>query len=623
MTTDVRVHDHLTDDHQMSEGVFEHPPWSRRDFLAVVGTVGVAGLLLPGSVWLPAPDVGAVPSSLTGANPVRLAMHVHGSWSEGLASWEAQYTQAVENGIDVLYLTDHDFRATADSFLTSLTGVTWVRSTTGALAQQASTATGGAIRVLAESSAAATPASVSMALQPKPLAFNRLRTSVAGQTLEHSVTSARLTGGATYEVVVELSYHPAGSGRPAGAYKIVYRFGSTATARFTENGGLTGVVPVPTPAAGTIQRLTPETDIALFWPSMLAIDNVMYGVTFVARSPRKGAVADVRVAGVRFLRTQNAPASVTTNQLRLISAYQARFPGLDAHPTTEVSRTLPDMNPFGLPQYFPDYAHLSTDHDTRYRQIVTDVHAKGGLISWNHPFGYNTGPLLSAADRITKRRQVFASMRAVQQFGVDIVEVGYMLRGQVDAATHIALWDTFSRNGTFLTGNGTTDDHSGQGWKTMNNGYATGVWAASRTEADIQAALAGGRTYATHMGRWPLGATDLLVDGSVPMGSVSVSSKTSRSMAVWATNLPTSSTVQVLAGPVDYAGAQDPGTFVARTLAPSAFVGGVATISVDTSTSRFYRVQVVASDGSVIGTGNPVWLLREQPPAGIPAARRA
>jgi hypothetical protein len=41
-------------------------------------------------------------------------------------------------------------------------------------------------------------------------------------------------------------------------------------------------------------------------------------------------------------------------------------------------------------------------------------------------------------------------MNAVHAFGADILEVGYAIRGQVDAAAHIAMWDTFSRNGTFL-----------------------------------------------------------------------------------------------------------------------------------------------------------------------------
>jgi hypothetical protein len=265
---------------------------------------------------------------------------------------------------------------------------------------------------------------------------------------------------------------------------------------------------------------------------------------------------------------------------------------------------------------------LPTEHDAMYAAIVSQVHGMGGLISWNHPFGYNTGPLLSAAEATAKRRQLFQDMLAVGAFGVDILEVGYTLRGNVSCSTHIALWDTFSRNGIFLTGNGTTDDHSGQGWRTLNNGFATGVWATSRSEGAISAALAAGRAYTAHVGRWPGGQLDVLVDAAVPMGAVSVSTKASRSMAIWANALPAGSIVQLVAGPVDYAGQVDPGTVVLRTIAPSAFVGGVATVSVDTSTSRFYRVQVLASDGSVLGSGNPVWLLRTPPPAGVPAPRR-
>jgi hypothetical protein len=548
-------------------------------------------------------------------------MHVHASWSEGPGSWEAQFTQAASNALDIVYMTDHDFRATARNFITTLPATAWVRSTTGSLKQKASTTSGGGFRLLAESSAAAAAASVTLALQPKPLEWNRVRTSIAGQTLDHTLTSATLTGGATYEVGINLSYHPAAAGRPAGNFRLVYRFGALSTARFTENGGLTGVVTAPTPAAGSVQHLSPETDVAAIWPSMLAMDNSMYDVSFTVRSPHSQAVADVRVAGVKFVRTQNSAASVTANQASLISTYQPRFPNLTIRPSIEMGEPLPHMNPFCLPQYFPDYAHLPTDSDLLFEAIVADVHSKNGLVSLNHPFGFNSGPLLGAADRTTKRRQVWQQLQGVHDYGVDILEVGYLLRGQVDAPTHVALFDTFVRNGTFITANGANDDHGGVNWKGLKNGFFTGLWAASRSDADIRTALAGGRAFTAHLGKWTGGETDLLVDGAVRMGAISVSSQVTRSLAIYAANLPTGSSVQLVSGPVDYAGAQDPGTSVVRTLAPSAFVGGVATVSVDTSSSRFYRVQVMAGDGTLIGCGNPVWLLRSAPPGGIPPAR--
>ena len=50
-------------------------------------------------------------------------MHVHGSWSEGTGSWQAQFQQAAANGYDLLYLTDHDIRMLARGYLSSLSGV--------------------------------------------------------------------------------------------------------------------------------------------------------------------------------------------------------------------------------------------------------------------------------------------------------------------------------------------------------------------------------------------------------------------------------------------------------------------------------------------------------------------
>ncbi|MGN6301258.1 MAG: hypothetical protein ACTHN8_09245 [Angustibacter sp.] len=597
----------------------QHLTVSRRQFLGV-GATAAAGLALPPPAWVPGAAAYGT-TGFAGSLPLRLAMHVHGSWSEGLASWEAQFTQAAATGVDVLYLTDHDNRATALGYLPSVAGITWVRSTTGTLARQAMTASGEAIQVLAESASSTAPASVTMQIEPNPTAFNKLRTSISGQVLEQTITSAVLSNGARYEVVVELSYHPATQGRPAGQYRLIYRFGGWTTGRALENGGLTGVVILPKPASGSVQRLSPETDVAAFWPSMLAYDNAMYGVSFVAKSPRLGAVANVKVASVRFVRNRSTAAAVRADQAALVSTYQPRFGALTPRPTTETSKTLPDMNPFSIPQYFPDYTTLSTNSVTRHHQISAQVHGQGGIISYNHPFGYNGGPLLPLADRIAKRRQLFASMRAVNQYEADILEVGYSLRGNVDTFTHLDLWDTFSRSGIWLTGNGVSDDHAGQHWSTLANGFLTGAWATGRTDAELKAALSSGRAYTYHPGRWAGAELDLLVDGTVPMGSVSVATQASRQLAIWAAGLPAGSSVRVVSGPVDYSGAVDPGTTTVRTLAPSAFTGNVATISVDTTTSRFYRVTVVTSTGAVAAASNPVWLLRTSPPGGIPPAR--
>lgn len=593
---------------------------SRRSLFRA-GGLSAVGLALPRALWLPASASELTRDSFYGRTPLRLAMHVHGSWSEGYGSWEAQFAQAVRNGIDVLYMTDHDIRATARGYRTSLYGVGWVRTSSGPLARHAASALGGAVHLVAESASATRAASVTMTI-PDREARQRLRTSIAGQTLVQRITSAHLTGGARYEIVVPLSLHPAGPGRPAARFELIYRFGGHVRRRYVGPDGRHGIVVLPTPAAGSVQRLRPEADVAALWPTMLAMDNVLYGNSVRVESPRRGAVANVRVASIHFVRSENAPSDVRTNQAHLVATYQPRFPSLTVRRSTEISREVPDMNPFGVGQYFPNYARLSSDHDTRYRQIVSAVHSSGGLISWNHPFGYGHGPLLDWAGQVRRRHRVFAEMWQVHEFAVDILEVGYTLRGHVSTRAHLDLWDTFSRAGRFLTGNGVTDDHLGRSWAARDNGFLTGVWAASRSTADVHAALAAGRAYVAHMGRWPGGTLDLLVDGVVPMGAVAVAPQGSRSMAILAAELPANSVVQLVAGPVDYTGARDPGTVVVRTLTPADFAGGVAQVRVDTSTSRFYRVQVLAVDGSIVGSSNPVWLLRSPPPHGIPVPRR-
>lgn len=593
---------------------------SRRQFLGSLGVV-TGGLILPPAISVPGAQAAPVTAlGFGGGRAVRAAMHVHGSWSEGAGSWEAQLVQASTNGYDLLYVTDHDMRSMALNYITSLSGIAWDPVvTTGSFKQKASTVSGGSLRVLAES-ASSSPCSLTLPVQAKPLAFNRLRTSISGLQMRQTITSARLTNGARYEVVLPLSYHPAMAGRPAGQYQLVYRFGVPA-GRFKEGNGLTGVVGAPTPTAGSVQTLIPQQDVAAIWPEMVAIDNCTYLLSFAARSPTLGAVCDVSVASVTFTRSRSAAASVIADQAAMLNKYRPRFPDLDIHATTEVSKTLPDMNPFGIQPWLPDYSTLSKRSDIWHQQVSDQVHAMGGVIAYNHPFGYNDGPLYDQAGRNTKRRQVFAQMQAVGRFSADLVEVGYNLRGNVDALTHIALWDTFSRNGDFLTGNGTSDDHSGKNWKNLNNGYATGVWTTSTDDAAMIVALSAGRAFVAHAGRWP-GDIDLLVDNSVPMGAISVSTKNTRSLSIWATNLPSGGAVQVIGGPVDYAGAADPGTSIVKTIPASGFSGNVATLPVGTTTSKFLRAQVLTSSGQLVGTSNPVWLLRSAPPGGIPPARR-
>ncbi len=89
-------------------GMAEHPGLiSRRGLLIGAGAAAALGRLGPGVMVGSA--AAATPSTTLGGLPVaRLAMHVHGSWSEGQLSWAQACESAIAEGLDVLYFTDHN-----------------------------------------------------------------------------------------------------------------------------------------------------------------------------------------------------------------------------------------------------------------------------------------------------------------------------------------------------------------------------------------------------------------------------------------------------------------------------------------------------------------------------------
>jgi hypothetical protein len=188
----------------------------------------------------------------------------------------------------------------------------------------------------------------------------------------------------------------------------------------------------------------------------------------------------------------------------------------------------------------------------------------------------------------------------------------------------VALWDIMSRNALFLTGNGTSDDHWGQNWFGEVNNWITWVWAATSSQASLLAALAAGRTWCGSLSGFR-GSLDLLVDGSSPMGSVSISAAATRQGALTATSVPAGGSVQLLQGIVDYAGtrALAANTRVIASYPARDLASGSVTTKVDNSRGSFIRSQVLNSSGAIVGLSNPAWLLRNPPPGGIPAARAA
>ena len=559
--------------------------------------------------------------------------------------------------MDVLWWTDHDTRMDGIGYrqvvhFTSLTKERggpgqgrpwdWTKVTSGPLGSRSTggivqspsspsdPVVGGSMQLIAKSTTGA-PATFGFYAQTHQASWN-YRDNLNGQSLTIDVLLTKGWQAGYLELLIVSSYHEAIGGRPAGGYQLSYRFVPPGgTARRAANG-LGGVITIPvTPNSGTDRwgtvTINPAEDIAALWPDMDSRDFGLYELTLSAVST--GDLVEGYFDYLRFNRSISGEAFFT-QQADMGAALAARYRSVVQQQGLEVSLSLPHVNWFGKSVTIPDYG--STSGHRQYgiylaQNLIPKVHASGGLVSFNHPFGYGDIAELPQAQQDAMLVQTAQGMLPTSSvpaaMGTDLLEVGYNLRQGVDLAHHVALWDIMSRNALFFTGNGTNDDHFGKDWLAKSNNWFSSVWAPGTGIADLLAALAAGRAWCASLSGYR-GSLDLLVDGSVPMGSVSVSTVPSRRLVATATAIPAQGSLQILQGKVDYAGAADlsANTKVIGSYSAGQLGGGSVVHRVNTRKDSFVRTQVLDSTGTVVGLSNPVWLLRAVPPGGIPAPRQ-
>ena len=571
-----------------------------------------------------------------------MAMHVHASFSEQAGSMAAQLAQAQSNGVNVLWWTDHDHRMQARNYrrvvhFTSLTAETgdgkawnWTRRTSGSLSGTSAggidaesspndPVVGGSLRVSAQSPSSSL-ATLGYYAETHSAGWNE-RTSLYGQAWTFDVKPRSISADGYIELLLNTSYHPATGGRPAGAYSVSYRFGGPNAPESRVAQGLKGIVTLPavTDAWNSV-TINPCSDIAALWPEMDSRDFSSVGISFNAGST--GSLAEGLFDYLRFERQYTAGDVPLETQQAIGAGYAARFPGVTQQQGLEMSARDPHLNWFGGAVSLPQYPSvLTTSSYLAFMQAqVATVHSAGGLVSYNHPYGSSNPALLSTAAQDAGLVKVAGTLLANRALGADILEVGYPKRAGFDLDHHLRLWDALSRNAVFLTGNGTNDDHAGTNWWGPSNNWVTSAWANGTSEAELLTALRAGRVWTGSLRN--KGSLDLLVDGVCPMGSASVSALSQRSVQVFATGIPSGGRLDVLRGQVDFAGtaALDSN---ATLVASYSAVAGSTTLSVDTTTSCFVRLVMRTSTGTIVSVSNPVWLLRETPAAGIPAARAA
>ncbi len=617
------------------------------------GGLGLAELLPRKPLWSPARPVGP-----DGSRAYSMAMHIHSSFSEQSASMQSQLFQAAKNSVDVLWWTDHDSRMVGLGYrrvvhFTSLSSEKgapgqgaawrWVRTKNGPLTGKShggivqypcspnDPVVGGSLHLAAESRTTAT-ATYGFYADSHWSGLN-YRDNLTGQSLTIDVLLKSGWTRGYLELLIHSSYHEAAGGRPAGDYGLSYRFVPPGIPARRVAHGTQGTVVIPVkPASSTNPwstiTITPSDDIAALWPDLDYRDFALWELTL-------SAVSDGELVGgyfdyLRFTRRKSGEVFLR-QQMDMAADLAPKYPSVVQRQGLEVSWRLPHVNWFGGAVVMPHYSDKNKFTRATWatyleRAAVPHIHAAGGLVSYNHPFGYTMPPAYPIAqqDMLLKKvaRDLLPTEKRPAAFGADLLEVGYPLRNGVNLGHHLALWDIMSRNAVFLTGNGTSDDHYGQDWLGLINNWVTSTWAASTAEADLLAALAAGRAWCGSLSRYR-GSLDLLVDGSCPMGSVSVSTVGSRQLVATATHIPAGGSLQVLQGTVDHAGTADlaANTRVIASYGAGDVGGGSVGTSIDTSQHSFVRTQVLDGAGIIIGVSNPVWLLRSRPARGIPAAR--
>lgn len=606
-------------------------------------------LLLPAAVplVLPGPAAsGAVPEQ---AYSVQL--HTHASLSENNGSMEWHADKASDAGVDVIWWTDHDWRVTQTGYTEryDFENCVWdgrkfvepdlsfeerwwevtfqtpdhAKSVVDSLAYE------GAKSLRMEAAYAGGP-------------FQRLDLSQTGSRHQNRYSLAtryrlrfavfpQQLDPADNKFVFELLL----SERPGEWPRLRYVLGSM-------DGEGVGAIPLTwVPGQWNAYDLDVLADVqnllsAFGADSIRAQDNSTFE-THVSLESRNGARGIVFLDDVRYESDAALAGEPLLDWQDAANAYyRLQYPGVDYLVGSEISRykAQPHLNAYVPGHVLVDYTGTVFSDSLYY--AVDQVHALGGLVSYNHPWGIGIygnlaeTPAQKAARILTMKRGLLRC-RALR---CDLLEVGYRWRHGIDLAGHLDLWDCLTGNALFLTGVGVTDSHGSTpfyGWApwqpsaTYENNYVTWLWAEGVTAPELLAPMSAGKAYFGDPYRWQ-GEMEVGTSDGFPMGRVILTDKAAEDVIVRVTNVPPTVSVRLRQAeiredpPAEYTTVN----WLRDEILNGAVVGGVFqdTVAVDVSLPSFVRVEV-KNGTQEWAFSNPVILVREVPADGVAAPRVA
>jgi hypothetical protein len=533
-------------------------------------TLLVAGALAPAAAL-----TGAVPGlEASGPRAISMATHIHGPFSEGKASFEAHLAQARKNRVDVIWWTDHDFRIAAHDHRQAV-------HFTGAAEPDGIMAFGWT------KNADGGPGTLWYTAKAWNDTYNAC---IADTTLSLDVRPEK---GGTLLLQVDLSHHPARKGRPAGVYVLRYRIGGTGSPKYKADG-ITGYVDVPAVAdMWSTVTLWLTDDVRKLWPDLVAGDNALRNLKLGVTAKEKEKVSFV-VDRLLFVRARRGGQAGEDLRAEVLSAYAKEYADVAQYRAYEVS-LVRHLNWYGGDGTLPAFPSPPVrDNDAGHTAAMVDtLHQHGGLVCWNHPLD------------VEKKESLATLMRERRMLGTDLIEIG-----RKDAEGLLWAFDVAARHALFCTAIGGSDDHDGIDWFAQEEPYLTYVWAGSTSRADLLAAMRKGAAWWVNAARYR-GSLDLRLRGSSVMGAAIVSGSAVK-VDCSATALPSGAKLEIVTGKADRDG-DTPSVSVATAS------GSKKTVSVKPDT--YVRTQVRLAE-KVIAASNPVWVLRQAPPGGIPADRR-
>ncbi|MEQ1893929.1 MAG: CehA/McbA family metallohydrolase [Planctomycetota bacterium] len=491
-------------------------------------------------------------SPSSGPRAYSVQLHLHGPFSEGLGSIDSHSFEARAVGCDVLWWSEHDFRLATHQHVAHFgfegpseplaRGESWVprlkKAVNGTKRLEPVVSPPGARLEFVTEPVLEGEQSLRLELTGRGAQFDTQlvalgderflvrRALATGVTLHLAVQPESLGPDARALVEVQLSEHAPRGELGLVCHFVRYLLGPEDGAPWREGQFL--FVPVKVePGRWNELALTLSADVVRGFPEVPGEDNVLYRLAFGLQA-RKGARAATLFDRLAIAQAHAGPEMLARAE-ELVAEVAALYPELVELNGLEVSYGSRHLNVYCEEAFLPDYNALEaevaraggSEFDERAfrasvnRHVIDEVHRRGGLVSYNHPFGVT----FEDNEKPRTNEEQLAVLLKNRAEGADLLEVGYRDRGGATLADHLWLWDQLALAGLPLVGVGVSDSHGGPDnrWSGSPNNFVSWIWAETPSKRDLIAGLRAGRVFFGDLERFD--GTLELVAGDARMGA--------------------------------------------------------------------------------------------------------